>query len=297
MDQHQEVVLVLLDLSAAFDTIDHQALLRRMESRFGICGPALAWLKSYFLDRYQRVQIDNILSNPTPVTRGAPQGSVLGPLAFTMFSSPLEDIVNAHNLHCMIYADDTQLYITFNPNEQPSIASAIERCIVDIKCWMSTNMLMLNDSKTEIIHLHSRHIPHSPLPSLHIGESNVEPVPSARNLGVLIDNSMIMSQHVSNICKIASYALYKIGRLRRYLDQASTEKLVHAFVTSRLDNCNSVLFGLPSCELDKLQRIQNAAARLVTRVNGRCHMKPVLRQLHWLPVRKRIIFKILLTTN
>ena len=99
VDQHQEVVLVLLDLSAAFDTIDHQALLRRMESRFGICGPALAWLKSYFLDRYQRVQIDNILSNPTPVTRGAPQGSVLGPLAFTMFSSPLEDIVNAHNLH------------------------------------------------------------------------------------------------------------------------------------------------------------------------------------------------------
>lgn len=139
-------------------------------------------------------------------------------------------------------------------------------------------------------------IPHSPLPSLYIGESNVEPVPSARNLGVFIDNSMIMSQHVSNICKIASYALYKIGRLRRYLDQASTEKLVHAFVTSRLDNCNSVLFGLPSCELDKLQWIQNAAARLVTRVNGRCHMKPVLRQLHWLPVRKRIIFKILLTT-
>ena len=112
---------------------------------------------------------------------------------------PLEDTVNAHNLHCMIYADDTQLYITFNPNEQPSIASAIECCIVDIKCWMSTNMLMLNDSKTEIIHLHSRHIPHSPLPSLHIGESNVEPVPSAKNLGVFINKSMIMSQHVSNI--------------------------------------------------------------------------------------------------
>ncbi|XP_072017823.1 uncharacterized protein [Amphiura filiformis] len=103
-----------------------------------------------------------------------------------------------------------------------------------------------------------------------------------------------MSKHVSSVCKSASFALYKIGRLRSFLDQPSTEKLVHAFITSRLDNCNSLLFGLPNSELDKLQRIQNSAARLVTRVKGRCHMKPVLRQLHWLPVKKRIIFKILL---
>ncbi|XP_072037136.1 uncharacterized protein [Amphiura filiformis] len=109
---------------------------------------------------------------------------------------------------------------------------------------------------------------------------------------------MTMAKHVNSICKSASlsFALYKIGRLRSFLDQPSTEKLVHAFITSRLDNCNSLLYGLPISEVDKLQRIQNAAARLVTRVKGRCHMKPVLRQLHWLPVKKRIIFKILLIT-
>ena len=209
VDQHQEVVLVLLDLSAAFDTIDHQALLRRMESRFGIKGPALDWLQSYFRDRHQRILIDNVQSNPTTVTRGAPQGSVLGPLAFTMYSSPLEEIVKAHNLQCVIYADDTQVYVNFKPSESANILPVIELCVKDIKSWMTRNMLMLKDSKTEILHLHSRHVPYSPISSLQIGNSDVDLTSSAKNLGVVLDNSMSMSQHVSSICKSASFALYK----------------------------------------------------------------------------------------
>ena len=173
VDQHQEVVLVLLDLSAAFDTIDHQALLQRMECRFGIKGPALAWLKSYFHERQHRVRIDNIQSDPVTVTRGVPQGSVLGPLAFIMYSAPIEQIVNAHNMNCTVYADDSQVYVSFKPTESANIIPVIELCIRDIKCWMTQNMLMLNDSKTEILHLHSRHIPFLPLSSLQIGDSKL----------------------------------------------------------------------------------------------------------------------------
>ena len=124
----------------------------------------------------------------------------------------------------------------------------------------------------------------------------VIPSPSARDLGVIIDEHVTMKQHVSSVCKSASYALYSIGKLRPYLDKPSAEKLVHAFVSSRLDSCNSLLYGLPANELDRLQRIQNAAARMITGVNGRTHMTPVLRTLHWLPINKRIIFKILLLT-
>ena len=105
-----------------------------------------------------------------------------------------------------------------------------------------------------------------------------------------------MNQHVSSVCQSASFALYNIGKLRPYLDKESAETLVHAFVSSRLDSCNSLLYGLPQTELDRLQRVQNAAARLITRVKGHVHMTPVLRQLHWLPIRKRIQFKILLLT-
>ena len=105
-----------------------------------------------------------------------------------------------------------------------------------------------------------------------------------------------MSPHVNNICRGASFALRKIGKIRRYLDKSTTEQLVHAFVSSKLDNNNILLTGLPSKDISKLQRIQNSAARLVTFTKRREHITPVLRDLHWLPVLDRIIFKILLLT-
>ena len=101
---------------------------------------------------------------------------------------------------------------------------------------------------------------------------------------------------MSAVSASSSYALYNIGKLRPYLDRSATESLVHAFVSSRLDSCNSLIYGLPESELDRLQRVQNAAARIVTGVKGRVHMKPVLKELHWLPIRERIMFKILLIT-
>ena len=103
-----------------------------------------------------------------------------------------------------------------------------------------------------------------------------------------------MSLHVNKLCQTASYALRAIGQIRKYLDRSSAEKLVHAFVTSRLDYCNSLLYGLPDKLINKLQRIQNSAARLITGAKKRDHISHVLRELHWLPIKKRIIFKVLL---
>ena len=100
-----------------------------------------------------------------------------------------------------------------------------------------------------------------------------------------------MSGHINSVCRIASFA-----KIRRYLDQASAEKLVHAFISSRLDNCNSILFGLPEKELNKLQRIQNMAARVVTLTRKRDHITPVMHELHWMPIHARIVFKLLLLT-
>ena len=105
-----------------------------------------------------------------------------------------------------------------------------------------------------------------------------------------------MSKHINKICGSASLAIRNIGRVRKYLDQHSTERLVHAFVTSRLDYCNSLLYGLPAKEISKLQRLQNSAARLVTRSKVREHITPILQELHWLPVKYGITFKLLLFT-
>ncbi len=111
-----------------------------------------------------------------------------------------------------------------------------------------------------------------------------------------MDHQLCMSTHVNNICKPANFALRKIGQVRKYLDQSSAETLVHAFVSSRLDYCNGILYGLPDYEISKLQQVQNTAARIVSRVRKRDHITPVLRQLHWFPVQKRIMYKILMIT-
>lgn len=195
----------------------------------------------------------------------------------------------------MMYADDSQLYLVFNKS-QNDVSYRMETCIKDIKVWATENKLMLNNSKTEVIHIYSRFRAPSSFPGIKIEDREVKPVTEARDLGVVMDDHQSLGTHVNNICKRAFHAIRNIGKIRYYLNQTTTERLVHALITSRLDCCNSLLNGLPSYQLDKLQRIQNSAARLVTRTKGSAHITPVLNKLHWLTVRKRIMFKILVIT-
>ena len=105
-----------------------------------------------------------------------------------------------------------------------------------------------------------------------------------------------MQLHINNVCKSALAGIRRIGQIRQYIDDTTAAKLVHAFVTSRIDSCNSLVYGIPDSYLHKLQHIQNTAARLTARIPRSQHITPVLRQLHWLPVQKRTIYKILLLT-
>ncbi len=182
-------------------------------------------------------------------------------------------------------------------SDRPSAFTRLENCVGDVKQWMISNGLMLNNGKTEILHITSCFIENlHPFKSLRIGSAVVEAVSKARNLGLLMDNQMTLSSHVDSVCQSANLALRKIGQIRKHLNLATAEKLVHAFVSSRLDYCNSILYGLPDYELRKLQHVQNTAARMVALVKKRDHISPVLRRLHWLPVKHRITFKVLLLT-
>jgi hypothetical protein len=155
----------------------------------------------------------------------------------------------------------------------------------------------LNDDKTEFMLISSRHIRDQLAPtSISVGESVVQCVSSAKNIGVTFDCHMTMEKHINNTIQIAWLNLRNIGKIRRFLSHQSTCTIVHAFITSRLDYCNSLLYGLPKCLLGKLQRIQNAAARIITGAKKFDHISPILRELHWLPVYQRINFKILLIT-
>ena len=295
MDNHQEAIIILLDMSAAFDTIDHTILLSRLQNRYGIGGTVGKWFTSYLNGRTQKVTISDAESLPRCLHHGVPQGSVLGAPLYTFYTGPLSDVINSHNVDHLIYADDTQVYLTFSPSERNAAIQKLENCVSDIKLWTTTNKLKLNDSKTEIIHITSKFRNSTPLPPIRIGDSLVQPVTSARNLGVTFDCHLNLKTHIRNICRSAWFGIHTIGKLRKYLDDKSTEKLAHAFVTSRLDFCNGILHNLPLSDLKKLQHIQNAAARIITRCSVGDNITPVLHKLHWLPIQSRTTFKVLLT--
>ena len=297
VDNGYEAVLVLLDFSAAFDLIDHDILLNRLEKRFGLCGIPLSWIMSYLTHRKQFVSVGNNTSNEESINRGVPQGSVLGPLLFSLYTSEIEDLFIAHSMDAMIYADDTQFYIALKDTNRSESLQRLQHCIDDIRSWSTLNKLVLNDGKTEIIHVISSFARQPPTlpPAICCGSSTITPKPEARSLGLTIDNNLLLKSHVNNICRSAFCALTNIGKIRRFLDQKTSASLVNALVISRLDHCNSLLIGLPQYELQKLQKVFNTAARIVTRTRPDAHITPVLKSLHWLPIEARLQFKILIT--
>ena len=296
MDSNKGVLLVLLDLSAAFDTVDYNILLNRVECRLGIYGPALEWLHSYLTGRVQKVSINNATSDSWELLFGVPQGSVLGPILFTIYTLPVADILRRHGVMYHCYADDTQIYLSCSVDSINRARFKMERCIQEVRSWMASNYLCLNGDKTEVLFSGKKSLLSKAGDiSITIGDSVVTSTTQARNIGMVMDNVLNLKNHVNSICKGAWFHLWNTGLIRQCIDQHICEQLIHAFDSSKLNFLN-LLHGLPDVDLRKLQRVQYAAARLVTRTKKHEHMQPVLKNLHWLPIKSRINYKVLLIT-
>ena len=296
LDDGNLTVLTLLDLSAAFDTIDHTILYQVLQQHFGVCGIALDWFQNYLSDRTQTVILDEFKSSPANLSYGVPQGSVLGPILFIMYTKPLNTLISSHSIQNQSFADDSQLYTKCSPDNVNNTIENMQNCISDVKSWMTTHKLKLNDDKTEALLIHSTHSSLSvDLPStIRVGRSDISFSSSARNLGFIITNTMSMEKHVSQTCRSAYAALRQISTIRTYIDINTAKTLVCALVLSRLDYANSLLAGCPKHLVDKLQKVQNSAARLVLKTKKRDHITPVLRNLHWLPIQARIQYKAIM---
>ena len=300
LDQGGAAILVLLDLSAAFDTIDHSILLSRMESVLGVRGSALQWFKLYLLGRKQRIKINDDFSENQEILWSVPQGSVLGALLFLIYIIPLAQLIRSYGLNNHGYADDTQLCLSFKKTSDNAIVKSeilnLEKCLCDISVWMSQNKLKLNNDKTEIILFGSKkHLAELNIKSLSVAGTDVsvasEPV---RNLGAMFDSLLIMAPHVKSVVKKSSFHLRNIGKARHVLTEDATKTVMQSLVMSRLDYCNALLIGIQQDLIAKLQRLQNSAARIVSRTRKYEHITPVLIKLHWLPIKFRIQFKVLL---
>jgi hypothetical protein len=224
---------------------------------------------------------------------------VVGPLGFTLYILPIGNIIKSYNLQYHVYADDIQLYTTFDPNDMSSIAHALSNlscCIDKLKLWMRQNMLKLNDDKTEFFVALPAHLKNKlPDIALRIGDKSISPSESVRNLGVVFDSTMSMSKQVKSLCSNIRYQLRLISRIRKFLDFKTCHHVIRALVLSKLDYGNGLLLGINTSDMNRLQRIQNWASKLICQVMKNDHATPCLRKLHWLPVDCRIQFKILLT--
>ena len=286
-------VLDLLDFSSAFDTIDHTILVHRLHTDFGFTDTVLQWFSSYLTDRTHYVSLCNHCSDFAPIHSGVPQGSVLGPILFTMYIKTLSAIIDSHSIIHHSFADDLQLQMSAPPDRISELLHSMQSYISDVKAWATANMLKLNDSKSELMLVtskRSKHLHNLPI-SITIDNAQIPFKQSVKKLGFTLDCHLNMNAHVSNTARTCYFELRRLASIRRLMLSTATASLVSAFVLSRIYYCNSLLFGSTHDVTSHLQRIQNYAARVISRLTMSSRITIHLRSLHWLPVKVRSTYK------
>jgi len=297
IDRGEITALVLLDLSAAFDTVDHQTMLDVLHHRFSIEAVPLLWFESYLSNRTQSFCVNGIQSSALRVDCSVPQGSVLGPLEFISYTEDVVEVFRRNLVRHHLFADDKQIYRSGSISDIDSIRQRLSCCILEVRDWCASRRLQLNAQKTELVwfgsHSNLRKIASTDL-TVTVGDDVIKPVTAVRDLGVYLDSELMMKQHVNRVVSSCFFQLRRLRQIRRSVGAEVTKRLVTALILSRIDYCNAALAGLPQSTLQPLQRVLNAAARLITDTKPWDHITPVLRQLHWLSVSQRIQYKLCL---
>ena len=300
-DQGSSTLLISLDLSAAFDTIDHPTLLNRLKHSFGLTDQAYCWIESYLTGRRQSVRIGQHSSPSALCTTGVPQGSVLGPLLFTIYTSPIAIIASSYNIFQQQYADDTQLFIALSPTNYACDITNIQACLAALHSWFCSNGMALNPDKSEAILFGTPQRSHtySSVNSVDVAGATVTLADHVKILGVTLDNRLSMDDHVKTVCKAAFYHIRALRHIRAAITEDMAKTVACALVTARLDYANASLYGMSQHNFNRLQRIQSALARVVVNSPSRqrstfstAGSSAILRQLHWLPVKWRVRYKI-----
>ena len=222
------------------------------------------------------------------------QNSVLGPILFTMYLKRLSAIIDSHTIIHHSFADDIQLQMSAPPDKISELLHSMQTCICDVKAWATASMPKLNDNKTELMLVTSKRTNHlHNLPtSITIDNAQIPFKQSVKNLGFTLDCHFTMNAHVSNIGRTCYFELHNLASIRGFLTSTATATLLSAFALSRIDYCNSLLFGSTHDVTSHLQRIQNYAARVILRLPRSSSITIHLKLLHWLPVKVSSTYKL-----
>jgi hypothetical protein len=294
MDRKEVSIVVLLDMSAAFDTVDHALLLSKL-SNLGIVGDALKWLEMYLQGRYHSTRVYGRDSSPLQLTMGVPQGSVLGPLLFSIYIRDLGEIIQRTNVRYSTYADDVTLLKSVKPTDFMAGIQKIEECLQIIEKWTIRNFLRLNMSKTEYILLGTgAQLAKINLSGIRINGQEVSFKTVVRSLGVLFDSTLKFRHHIDYVCRLSYGNLRMLHRLRKCLSNSQFSIFAHALVLSRIDYCPTVLYGADKAELKKLQRVIKATFRATYRLKKSERISEKMKNQGWLSVEDRIIMRYLM---
>ena len=297
-DNGKPSIILLLDLSAAFDTVDQQKLLRILQHEIGVEGKALQWFRSFLFGRTQKVKIGESYSEEGSLEFGVAQGSVLGPILFKIYIRMFPEHMKTTLFETFGFADDHQLVKTFLPILQvQALGEDIQNCFDEISKWMNEFFLRLNAGKTKILIIIPPCLKNKiVIRGTFINGDCIRFVHSAKNLGVLLDDELSFEKQILKVVKSCFFSIRTLSRIKCFLTEIQLSTAICTFVFSRLDYCNVLYFNIKSHLLKKLQSVQNSAARLLQRKSGDVGvpLDTYMRKCHWLCVRDRITFKICL---
>ena len=286
--------IVSLNLSVAFNTVNHTILLDILNGYFGISEHALSWISPYLSSRKFQVQIGHLTSKTVKIDFSVPQGSILGPILFNCYASTLMEIIPERKDSFLSgYADDHAIIHSFSPDNS-YIKQIMENDIEKIRTWMEENQLQMNDAKTEFIVIGTpSSLQKNTLDHIKIGNTKIHRSSKIKFLGVSLDEKLSFKDHIQNRSEKASYNLRLIRNIQKYIDIDSTKILLCTLVLSQLDYANSILTKTPKTIIKPCQTVQNFAARVTYNKSRREDVYMCLQQLHWLPIKYRTMFKLL----
>jgi len=287
IDKKSASLLVLLDVSKAFDSLNHNLLLEKLR-KLGLKASAVFWFSSYLSSRYQRVRYKDSVSEMLPLTNGVPQESILGPVLFTIYINELISAITYSQ--AAAYVDDSQLY-KFSVSDSSIAMAAVNQDLRNISKWCATNALLINPDKTKLVVVGSAQlIKRLPPISLSLLGKTISPVPFAKDLGIYIDQCLTYDVHITKTASSCMNQLVHIRRIKHLLDKKTLLLLINSFVFSKLFYCSLVWGNTSKRNLHKLQLVQNFAARVVLGLRKFDHISQGWRSLRWLDVTEKVLF-------
>ena len=253
----------------------------------GVSSTCLAWFKSYLSERYQAVRINSTLSEKLPVVSGVPQGSILGPLLFSIYVNDLPSA--AKNCSSESYVDDTKLLLSFRINDSNTALTDLNEDLIRMRNWCFDNLLLLNPDKTKLMGYGSLQML-AKLPDFRLSllGKELRPASSVKDLGVKFDPILSFDNHILYTVSSCKSSLCQINRAKHVFRKNLLITVINALVFSKLYYCSSLWSNTSCSNLYRLQGVQNFAARVVSNRRKFDHITPILKELRWFPVKSHL---------